>query len=138
MHITHALEIPERELAWSFARSGGPGGQNVNKVASKAVLRWDLSANTSLPADLKERLQARQRRRLTNEGWLVVTSERFRDQLRNIEDCRAKVREMVLEVLHPPKRRKATLPSRGAKERRLTAKKRQGQRKALRRKPDAE
>jgi ribosome-associated protein len=138
MQITPAVVIPEAELVWSFARSGGPGGQNVNKVASKAVLHWRLWANTSLPRDVKERLTARQRRRINNEGQLLVTSERFRDQLKNIEDCRAKVRAMVLEVLHPPRPRKATRPSRGARERRLEAKKRQGQRKALRRKPVGE
>ena len=138
MQITPALVIPEAELAWSFARSGGPGGQNVNKVASKAILHWRLWANTSLPADVKDRLTARQRRRINNEGQLLVTSERFRDQLKNIDDCRAKVRAMVLEVLHAPRPRKATRPSRASKERRLTAKKRQAQRKSLRRRPAVE
>jgi len=135
MHVADAISIPESELAWTFARSGGPGGQNVNKVASKAVLHWNLAENTSLPPDVKDRLRVRQRRRITKDGLLVLTSERFRDQFKNIEDCRAKLRAMVLEVLYPPRPRKATRPSRGAKERRLAAKKRQGQRKALRRKP---
>src|SRR5947209_8151944 len=70
MEITDRLAIPEEELTWTFARSGGPGGQNVNKVASKAVLRWDLAANTSLPADVRDRLRAAQRGRITGEGQL--------------------------------------------------------------------
>jgi ribosome-associated protein len=138
MDIAPGIAIPEGELHFTFARSGGPGGQNVNKVASKAVLHWDLSANTSLPPPVRERLAARQRRRLTTEGVLVVSSERFRDQGKNIEDCRDKVRGMVLEVLHPPRPRKATRPSRASKERRLQAKKRQARRKSLRRSPAAE
>jgi ribosome-associated protein len=135
MEVAPGIDIPEGELHFTFARSGGPGGQNVNKVASKAVLHWELSANTSLPAAVAERLRARQRRRITNEGQLVVSSERFRDQAKNIADCRDKVRAMVREVLHPPRPRKATRPSRASKQRRLAAKKRRGETKALRRKP---
>src|SRR5262249_22112849 len=93
---TDPIHIPPRGVMFTFARSGGPGGQNVNKVASKAVLRWDLAANASLPADVRERLRARQRRRITTEGALVLQGQRFRDQAKNIEDCRARLREMVL------------------------------------------
>jgi len=129
------LTIADDELHFSFARAGGPGGQNVNKVASKAVLHWDLAGNTTLPPDVKERLRAREANRLTAEGVLVIQSQRFRDQPRNIEDCRAKLREMVLRALHPPRPRRATRPTRGSGERRLAAKKQQAQRKAQRRKP---
>jgi ribosome-associated protein len=135
MDITPNLVVPDEELHFTFARSGGPGGQNVNKVASKAILHWDLARNVSLPPDLRERLQARQVRRITSTGMLVIQSERFRDQPRNIEDCREKLRAMILEVLHPPRPRKATRPSRAAKARRLAAKKHQAQRKSLRKKP---
>ncbi len=103
MEITDALQIPDGELIFTFARSGGPGGQNVNKVASKAILHWDLAANTSLPADVRERLRARQRRRVTTEGELVIQGQRFRDQAKNIDDCRDRLREMVLEALAVPK-----------------------------------
>src|ERR1700747_1666488 len=96
MEIMAGVEIPEGELHFSFARSGGPGGQNVNKVASKAVLHWDLAANTLLPPEVKDRVRARQANRLTGEGMLVIQSQRYRDQPRNIEDCRDKLREMVL------------------------------------------
>ncbi len=138
MDITDAIAVPDDELHFSFARSGGPGGQNVNKVASKAVLHWDLAGNSSLPADVKERLRGRQRRRITAEGALVIQSQRFRDQGRNVEDCREKLRGMILEVLHPPRPRKRTKPSRGAHERRLAAKKRQAARKSQRRPPGGE
>jgi ribosome-associated protein len=138
MEITAGITIPDDELHFSFARSGGPGGQNVNKVASKAVLRWDLNANTTLPPDVKDRLRARQRRRLTTEGVLVIQGQRFRDQGRNVEDCRARLREMVREALTPPRPRRPTKPSRAAKLRRLEAKRQQSQRKARRRRPSLE
>jgi ribosome-associated protein len=138
MDIADGVTIPEDELTWTFARSGGPGGQNVNKVSSKAILRWNLAANTSLPADVKQRLHALQRRRITTEGDLLVQGQRFRDQGDNVADCREKLREMVLQALHPPKPRRPTKPSRGAKLRRLAAKKQQSQRKAGRRPPSAE
>jgi ribosome-associated protein len=134
MEITDAIHVPDEELIFSYARSGGPGGQNVNKVASKAVLHWDLAANTTLPPDVRARLRARHANRITAEGQLVLQSQRHRDQGRNVEDCRAKLREMILQALHPPRPRKATRPSRGSKERRLAAKRQQSQRKALRRK----
>jgi ribosome-associated protein len=138
MEITPRIAIPDEELHFSFARSGGPGGQNVNKVASKAILHWDLSANASLPAEVRARLRAQQRRRLTTEGALVLQSQRFRDQARNIEDCRAKLREIIREALHQPRARRATRPTRASRERRLTDKKQQAQRKSLRRKPSGD
>jgi len=138
MDITGTLSIPDEELLFTFARSGGPGGQNVNKVASKAILHWNLSANATLPADVKDRLRVQQGGRLTSEGELVIQGQRFRDQARNVEDCREKLREMVLSALHPPKPRKATRPSRGSKKRRLESKRQQAQRKASRRKPTGE
>jgi ribosome-associated protein len=138
MEITHALRVPDEELHFAFARSGGPGGQNVNKVASKAVLHWNLAGNTSLPPEVKQRLRVQQANRVTTEGELVIQSQRFRDQGKNVEDCLAKLREMVLRALRTPKPRKATRPSRASKERRLVTKKQQAQRKAGRRKPSLE
>src|SRR5438309_5135823 len=89
------FRIPDREFAWTFVRSGGPGGQNVNKVASKAVLRWDLAGSPSVPAEVKARLRTLQRRRVTTEGELVLNSQRYRDQERNKEDCLEKLRAML-------------------------------------------
>jgi len=134
MEITATLTVPDEELQFSYARSGGPGGQNVNKVASKAVLHWPIVANTTLPPEVRDRLRARQANRITAEGELVLQSQRYRDQGRNVEDCLAKLREMILQALHPPKPRKATRPSRGSRERRLAAKRQQSHRKAQRRK----
>jgi len=132
------VSIPDEELLFSFARSGGPGGQNVNKVSSKAILHWDLVANATVPLDVKLRLRAQQARRITVEGMLVIQSQLFRDQPKNIEDCRQKLAAMIAQALHVPKPRKATRPSRGAMQRRLAAKKRQSQRKANRGQPRVE
>jgi ribosome-associated protein len=138
MDITDALAIPDDELQFSYARSGGPGGQNVNKVASKAVLRWNLASNTSLPADVKDRLRQQQANRITAEGDLVIHGQRFRDQNRNTEDCLERLRAMVLEALTPPTPRKKTRPTRGSKRRRLDDKRLHSQRKERRKPPGAE
>jgi len=132
------LNIPDEELLFSFARSGGPGGQNVNKVASKAILQWNIDANSTLPPEVKHRLRAQQTSRISTEGFLVIQSQRYRDQPKNIEDCRNKLSALVIAATFVPKPRKATRPSKGAKERRLTAKKQQSQRKASRGRPGDE
>jgi ribosome-associated protein len=137
--INQQIGIPEEEFAWSFVRSGGPGGQNVNKVASKAVLRWDVAATPSLPADVKERFLAQQRQRLTTEGELVLTSQRYRDQDRNRQDCLEKLRALVLQAVAVPKvRKKRKRPSRAAKEARLREKKHRATTKSGRRRPAEE
>jgi ribosome-associated protein len=133
LEVNDRIEIPESEFQWSFVRSGGPGGQNVNKVASKAVLHWDLDASPSLPQVVKTRLANLNRRRVTTEGVLVLTSQRYRDQDRNRQDCLDKLRELILEAATLPKPRKPTKPTRGSQERRLQAKKRQSERKVRRR-----
>ena len=133
LEVTPHLRIPEDEFAWSYVRAGGPGGQNVNKVASKAVLRWNLAASRSLPADVKARLRAREANRITAEGELVLTSQRFRDQERNRQDCLDKLREMIARAAARPKVRRKTKPTRGSQEARLRAKKRRAATKAGRR-----
>ncbi len=135
MNIEGGLIIPDEELEFSFARSGGPGGQNVNKVSSKAILHWNLAANSSLPPAVKLRLQTQQRTRLTTDGVLVIQSQRYRDQPKNIDECRLKLSAMVIAATFVAKPRKTTKPSKGAKERRLSAKKQQAQRKASRSRP---
>ncbi len=131
------LEIPDTELEWTYVRSGGPGGQNVNKVASKAVLRWNAVATTALPDDVKARLLAQQAGRLTTEGDLLLTSQRYRDQERNRQDCLEKLRDIVTAATVVPKVRKKKKPTRASKERRLAAKKHRSAVKKQR-KPSAE
>jgi len=131
--VNERVSIPDAELQFTFARSSGPGGQNVNKVNSKALLRWNAVASTSLPQDVKTRFLAKFRHRLTQDGDLLVTSQRYRDQPKNIEDCCEKVAAMVREVLIAPKRRRATKPTRGSRVRRLQDKRQQGSKKEGRR-----
>ncbi len=138
MEINATLTIPDDELLFTFARSGGPGGQNVNKVASKAILHWNLLSNSTLPVDVKLRLRTQEANRITTEGEMVIQGQRFRDQGKNIEDCLSKLREMVLRALYVPRPRRPTKPSKGSKQRRLAGKKQQSQRKANRRSPSSE
>jgi len=133
LEITPSLKIPDAELRLSFARSSGPGGQNVNKVSSKAVMHFDLINSPSLPPDVKQRFAEQWRSRLTTAGEVVIHSEEYRDQPRNIQACYDKLRQMVLSVLRPPKKRRATKPTRGSKVRRLNEKKRRGEVKEGRR-----
>src|SRR3954471_6160363 len=111
MYINDRLLIPDEEFTWSFARSGGPGGQNVNKVASKAVLRWDFAHSPSVPDAVKARFRERFPSRLTTEGEVVLASELTRDQGRNREDCLAKLAALLRAVARPPKVRRPTKPT---------------------------
>jgi len=113
---------PRGELHWSFARSAGAGGQNVNKVETKAVLRWDVAHSPTLPADVRARLYAREGGRITREGELVLASQRFRERERNVEDCLRKLEAIVAGAAEAPRARHKTRPGRGAVERRLQAK----------------
>jgi ribosome-associated protein len=133
MTVNDAITIPDAEFDWSYARSGGPGGQNVNKVSSKAVLRWPVLSSPSLPPHVRHRLFALNRRRVTTEGDLVITSQRYRDQERNREDCLQKLAELVREAATLPRPRKVTRPTRGSKVRRLAAKRHRSALKASRR-----
>jgi ribosome-associated protein len=128
-----SLFIPDHEFEFEFVRSPGAGGQNVNKVNSKAVLRWAIVHSPSLPEPVRQRFIARWPQRITVAGEIVLTSSRHRDQLRNKEDVLEKLAEMISEVLVPPKPRKKTKPSKGAIQRRLNEKKLRSQTKARRR-----
>jgi ribosome-associated protein len=138
LEVNESIAIPETEFDWSYARAGGPGGQNVNKVSSKAVLRWNVRASPSLPEHVKDRLIALNRRRVTNTGDLILASQRYRDQERNRQDCLEKLAELVREAATLPKARRATRPTRGSKVRRLAAKRHRSLRKAERRNPEGE
>ena len=138
LEVNDHIRIPDGELHWTFVRSGGPGGQNVNKVASKAVLRWDLAASPALSEDIKVRFRTLQRRRITTEGELVLSSQRYRDQERNRQDCLDKLRKLLLEAAVRPRARKPTRPSRGSKTRRVEMKRRRSAIKARRQRPAEE
>ncbi|HEY2892915.1 MAG TPA: alternative ribosome rescue aminoacyl-tRNA hydrolase ArfB [Pirellulales bacterium] len=131
--VNARIRIPESEFEWSFARSSGPGGQNVNKVNSKAVLRWKPSQSVGVPAEVLDRFVTRFATRLTNEGDLLLSSQRFRDQGRNVSDVLEKLRAMLAAVAQRPRQRRATRPTKAAVARRIETKQAQGKKKRLRR-----
>jgi ribosome-associated protein len=126
------LQIPLSEFDVQYTRSSGPGGQNVNKVNSKAVLYWDVLNSPSLPPGVRQRFRERYGHRLTTEGICVITSDKYRDQRRNVSDCMEKLEALLLAVLVPPKPRKKTKPGKGAVERRLKQKKQRSEKKTWR------
>lgn len=120
--VTPRVIIPDSELSLTFARSGGPGGQNVNKVSSKAVLRWRVLATTVLTPGAKARLLEALGARVTNDGELVIACDETRDQAQNVSIAEARLASFVKAALVPPKPRHKTRPTRGSVERRLKAK----------------
>jgi len=133
--VNSRINIPLDEFRFRFDRSSGPGGQNVNKVNTKATMRWDVTASSSLPEPVRERFLARFRRRITKQGHLVMASQRYRDQQKNIDDCLEKLREMLASVAVAPRPRKKTKPTRGSQQRRLNEKKRKSDKKRGRQSP---
>jgi ribosome-associated protein len=129
--ITPALQIDERELQIDFIRASGPGGQNVNKVATAAQLRFDVRLS-SLPEDARERLIHLAGKRVTSEGVLVIEAKRFRTQEQNREDALQRFVELVRKSLARPKTRKKTKPTKAAKEERIKEKKKTGEIKKMR------
>ncbi len=136
LQVHPRIQIPLGEFRWTYARSSGPGGQNVNKVNSKVTLHWPIATSASLPEDVRARAMKRYAKRINQQGDLVIHSQRYRDQAKNVSDCLEKLSQMLSEVAVPPKRRIATRPSRAAKQRRIDEKKSRGKKKELRRKPD--
>ena len=133
LYVNQRLTIPSSEISISAARSSGPGGQNVNKVNSKITLRWSPGKCTAIDPGWRNRFIARHANRITKEGELVLHSERYRDQPRNLADARFRLVEMLLECREPAKKRKKTRPTLGSKRRRKEAKTKLSQKKQSRR-----
>ncbi len=137
LRITATITIPKSEYTETFIRSAGPGGQNVNKVASAVQLRFHVASAASLTPAIKTRLRRRAGRRLTDTDEIVITANRHRSQARNRADARNRLIGLVQAAVMPPKPRIATKPSAAAKRRRLETKRRRSALKASRRaKPD--
>ena len=122
LRVDARISIPDEELSESFVRASGPGGQNVNKVASAVELRFDARNSPSLSPSVRRRLERLAGRRLTKDGIIVIRADRFRTQDMNRSDARDRLVELIREAATPPKPRIATKPPRAAKERRLKAK----------------
>lgn len=131
--ISPRLTIPAGELGLAFARSGGSGGQNVNKVSSKVELRWNVAESTALVEEDRQWLLAKLASKLTQDGTLIVVSQLTRDQIKNRDDAESKLTLIVRTALTRPKTRRATKPSRAAKRRRVEGKKHRAEVKRNRR-----
>lgn len=132
LHIDLHFSIPDAELEFTFARSSGPGGQNVNKVNSKAVLRWNAVGSAAVPLTVRPFLLQRLANQLSADGDIVISSDEQRDQPRNREACLHKLRELLLKNVKPPKARKPTKPTYSSKRRKLEGKRIQSDKKKMR------
>jgi ribosome-associated protein len=132
IRITDSIALDDGEVAESFVRSAGPGGQNVNKLATAVQLRFDVRHSPSLPPDVRARLERLAGRRLTTEGVLVITAQRHRTQERNREDARERLIELIRRAAVPPVPRRPTKPTHASRKRRLESKQRRSTIKRLR------
>jgi ribosome-associated protein len=130
--VTANIALDEREIEESFIRASGPGGQNVNKVASAVQLRFDARHSPSLPPEVRSRLEHLAGSRLTREGVIIITAQRHRAQARNREDALARLLDLIRRAAHPPRKRRPTEPSGASRERRIESKKRRAGIKRLR------
>jgi ribosome-associated protein len=132
LRITSTICLPDRELVFEYQRASGPGGQNVNKVATAVQLRFDVRRSVSLPEDVRRRLIHLAGRRMTEDGILIILGRRFRTQEQNRADVLARLQELIARAAVVPKRRKPTRPTGSSRERRLQSKRHTAKRKLLR------
>jgi len=132
IQVTRSITIDESDIREDFILASGPGGQNVNKVATAVQLRYDVSSAKGIPVDVRARLVQLAGNRVTDAGELIITARRYRTQERNRQDARERLVDLVRRAAQPPKKRRKTKPTRASKERRLEGKKRRSQTKRLR------
>jgi ribosome-associated protein len=125
------IKIPNTEFKFTFSRSSGSGGQNINKVNTKSTLSWDMDSSTTCPVSVKNRFQIRYKRFIVNNK-VIITSQKYRSQAQNIDDCICKLHELLSSVEFAPKNRRATKPTRASIRKRLDSKKRNSSKKKLR------
>jgi len=135
LRVNRTLTIPEDELRFRFSASGGPGGQHANKAATRAELSWDVAGSRAPGPRQRQRIRLKLAHRIDTSGVLRVISDTHRSQLRNRQDALDRLSKMVADALKQEKKRKATTPSKGAKERRMQSKKQRSSLKSLRRPP---
>lgn len=135
IEITPTISIDESELDEHFVQASGPGGQNVNKLATAVQLRFDVARSPSLPEDVRQRLKALSGRRLTQDGVLVIDARRYRTQERNRADARERLAALIRDAVTPPRPRRATKPTLASKKRRLETKAQRAQVKKTRTRP---
>lgn len=133
--INDKVTLPGSDLEWTAVKASGPGGQNVNKVASKVELSFDFENTVALGDSVKDRLRVLAKNQLDAEGRVLIKSDKTRDQVKNLADARTKLKDLILEAMVVPKKRKPTKVSKAQKAKRLTNKKKVGAKKAARKKP---
>ena len=138
LQITSTLALDEHEIHEEFIRASGPGGQNINKVSTAVQIRFDVAHSSSLPEEVRKRLLALARSRITEEGVLVLTARQFRTQIQNRQAARTLLVELIQQAVQPPRPHLKTRPTLASKRRRLEAKRRHSEVKRLRRAPSGD